>query len=198
MVRVKTKTKKKKSPSSTKARARAAARPSRAKKTKTKGAGARKAGARAPASRKATAKPKRLAKKPTRKVAAAVKVAARPLVKAMPKNVLPERRRRDATGHLRPEYAADLHERSRESAEPAEPSSFVKGNRSGDVLAEELGEEFVKTAVSGEDTNEDAMNQIVPEEGGGPFVETTAGVEFAEGTDESNPIGARKEPFPTT
>ena len=42
-----------------------------------------------------------------------------------------------------------------------------------------------------------ALEQVVPEERGGPFVETTGGTEFAEGTDASNPKGAKPEPFPT-
>jgi hypothetical protein len=61
-----------------------------------------------------------------------------------------------------------------------------------------MGEEFVKSAVSGEEDTEDDLNQVVEEESGGPFVETTGGTEFAEGTDASNPTGAKKEPFPTT
>ena len=91
-----------------------------------------------------------------------------------------------------------MHERSRESAEAKDPDSFVHGSHSGDPLAEELGEEFVKTAVSGEDTNEESQDEVVTEESGGPFVETPAGTEFADGTDESNPLGSKPEPFPTT
>ena len=33
---------------------------------------------------------------------------------------------------------------------------------------------------------------------GGPFIETDASVEFAYDADESNPIDATREPFPTT
>ena len=44
----------------------------------------------------------------------------------------------------------------------------------------------------------EAFNQVVPEESGGPFVETSAGTEFAGGTDESNIEEATREPFPTT
>ena len=36
------------------------------------------------------------------------------------------------------------------------------------------------------------------EEIGGPFVETTAGQEFADEPDASNPPGATREPFPKT
>ena len=38
----------------------------------------------------------------------------------------------------------------------------------------------------------------MPSEVGGPFVVTTGGEEFAEGTDESNPEDAEAEPFPKT
>jgi hypothetical protein len=38
----------------------------------------------------------------------------------------------------------------------------------------------------------------VPEENGGPFVETSANTEFAGGTDETNIKEAKKAPFPTT
>jgi hypothetical protein len=103
-------------------------------------------------------------------------------------------RRRDATGHLDPKYAADLLAQS--GGHEVEGSSFVTRPRSKDDLAETFGEEFVETVTSGESHEEDA--EEVPEERGGPFVETTAGTEFAEGTDESNPEGADREPFPTT
>jgi hypothetical protein len=54
------------------------------------------------------------------------------------------------------------------------------------------------TATSGEDEGEDVANQDVPEELGGPFVVTDADTEFAQGTDASNPRGAKREPFPRT
>ena len=42
------------------------------------------------------------------------------------------------------------------------------------------------------------LDQVVPEEQGGPFVQTNAGQEFGYETDASNPKGAKREPFPTT
>jgi hypothetical protein len=176
------------------------------------------------AKRKAVAKPKRKpAAKPKRKVAAKAKrkVAAKPKRKpvakprpkaiAKPKPATPAAKskaskprpaaaapRRDATGHLAPKYAAELHARSEESREPTDAPSFVKGSKSQDPLAEELGESFVKTAISGEDTEEDTLNEVVPEESGGPFVESSGGTEFASGTDASNPASTDREPFPTT
>jgi hypothetical protein len=65
-----------------------------------------------------------------------------------------------------------------------------------DPLAEELGEAFVRTATSGGDEGD--VDQIVEEETGGPFVETTGEDEFAYGTDASNPEDAAREPFPVT
>ena len=65
-----------------------------------------------------------------------------------------------------------------------------------DDLAESLAEEFVHSATSGENQAEEALDQIVPEEIGGPFVETSAEEEFADGTDESNPSDAEPEAMP--
>jgi hypothetical protein len=105
-------------------------------------------------------------------------------------------KRRDAAGHLAPKYAADLLAKSGDRAVPEH--SFVDEPRTGDDLAEEMGEEFVHAATSGENEAEDTLDQIVPEERGGPFVESSGGTEFASGTDASNPKGAKPEPFPTT
>jgi hypothetical protein len=68
--------------------------------------------------------------------------------------------------------------------------------RVDDDLAETLAEEYVHAATSGEDQDEDTLDQMVPEEIGGPFVETSAEEEFADGTDESNPEDAEVEGLP--
>lgn len=68
--------------------------------------------------------------------------------------------------------------------------------RIADDLAEGLAEEFVRAATTGEDMQDVALDVIVPEELGGPFVETTAGEEFADGPDASNPEDATTEPLP--
>jgi hypothetical protein len=70
------------------------------------------------------------------------------------------------------------------------------GMRIDDDLAETLAEEFVHSATSGEDQTEAALDQMVPEEIGGPFVETAAEEEFADGVDESNPADAEQEAMP--
>jgi hypothetical protein len=64
-----------------------------------------------------------------------------------------------------------------------------------DDLAENLAEEYLQAATQGNDAEED-MDQVVPEEIGGPFVETSAAEEFAHDTDEANPLEAEAEPLP--
>ncbi len=84
----------------------------------------------------------------------------------------------------------------RESAGRPETAFLSEGAYAEDDLAEELGEEFVITATSGEQAAEDLRNQDVPEEVGGPFVETSARTEFAYGSDPSNPQDAEPSAFP--
>jgi hypothetical protein len=69
--------------------------------------------------------------------------------------------------------------------------------RAGDPLAESLAEEFVVSATTAEEVTEDDRDQLRTEEVGGPFTETTGAEEFATEPDESNPVDADKEPFPT-
>ena len=88
--------------------------------------------------------------------------------------------------------------RSREGKEADPETAFVKGAHSHDDLAEELAESAVSSMNSGEEQLSTDLEAVVAEERGGPFVKTTAGVEFAEGTDESNTADATREPFPTT
>ncbi len=190
-----------------------ARKPAKAKQTR-KAPAASKKSARRPVARKAAAaakkKPARRAAPATRKVAAKAKKptrvvkAAKPATRAKPAKPVkataprakPLVRREDRAGHLDPRYAAEL--RSRIDREPTDPKGFISRARSKDDLVEGLGEDFVGTATSGEYEGQDAQNEYVTEERGGPFVETTGGQEFARGTDASNPKGATREPFPRT
>lgn len=106
--------------------------------------------------------------------------------------------RRDGTGRLDPKYARDLRALSRENHNDHEDRAFFKTPRSGDDLAEELGEEAVGAMTSGEDQSEHLTGEVVEEERGGPFVKTRGDDEFAAGTDRSNPVDATREPFPRT
>jgi hypothetical protein len=104
-------------------------------------------------------------------------------------------RRRDATGHLDVEY-----ERKLRAASPPrdEDVAFVSGFRTADPLAEELGEAFLESATSGEESELTRRDRILPEEDGGPFVRTYARQEFAYDLDESNIAEATREPLPKT
>jgi hypothetical protein len=153
----------------------------------------------APAKRTATkaraAAPKsRSAARPAKKAAprGKARAAAKP-TKARP---TPAVRRRDRPGHIDPAYAEDL--RNKAGGHEPEPVGFVERPRSKDDLVEELGEEVVSEATGAEHKGEEVFDQEVPEERGGPFVESTAGQEFALGTDPSNPKSATREPFPRT
>ena len=110
-----------------------------------------------------------------------------------------EIRRRDATGHLDPKYAAELRAKSVEDNTKDDDRAFVVGSKSNDPLAESFGEEFVESATSGESEAErSSSEEITSDEVGGPFVVTSGRQEYAEGTDASNPKGATREPFPRT
>ena len=87
---------------------------------------------------------------------------------------------------------------SRRPSTSTNPNSFVERPRSRDDLVEQLGEEFVEETTSAEHKGEERLDQEVPEELGGPFVETRADTEFAHGTDPSNPKTSTREPFPRT
>ena len=181
-----TKKKAKKAAKKSTARARKAAPARKAAKKRTAAARAPKrrkvvrAAARKPAAAKAKAK-----KKPARAVKARVVAKAKPAV-----------RRRDRAGHIDPKYGRELRRLS-EPPEP-DPESFFGGPSTTDDLSEEMGEEVVATATTGEYEAESVREQDVPEEVGGPFVETTGREEYGHGTDPSNPKGSTREPFPRT
>lgn len=104
-------------------------------------------------------------------------------------------KRRDATGHLDAEYErrvlSTAHRRDEDAA-------FLSGFRTGEPLAEELGEAFLESATSGEESEPERRERILPEESGGPFVRTRASQEFAYDVDESNIAEATREPLPKT
>jgi hypothetical protein len=106
----------------------------------------------------------------------------------------PEIKRRDARGHIDPKYARELHEMSGAGAEQGN-HAFLTRASSSDSAVEELGEDFVEIATTGEDEARDRAGQS-EEEIGGPFVVTSANTEFAWARDASNPRGATREPFP--
>jgi hypothetical protein len=62
--------------------------------------------------------------------------------------------------------------RGEPAREREEPETLIPGAEKDD-LAEELGEESVEAATSGQYQAEENLNEEVPEETGGPFVERT-------------------------
>jgi hypothetical protein len=66
-----------------------------------------------------------------------------------------------------------------------------------DDLAQMLAEELIGSATSGEEQGEEAFEEVVPEEDGGPFLMSPAIREFARGADASNPKDAEPAAFPT-
>lgn len=109
-----------------------------------------------------------------------------------------EFRRRDGAGHLDPAYEAALLAETGHARERDDGRAFLNRARSAESLSEQLGEEFVETVTGAQDEGEEVFNQVVPEEEGGPFVETSGNTEYAYGTDASNIKGATREPFPKT
>lgn len=103
-------------------------------------------------------------------------------------------RRRDATGHLDPQYAAHLHAKSGKTEKGCGPG-FLRGlARSDDSLSERLGEEFVLSATTGgSEAERGSREDFVSEELGGPFVITSVEEELAEdpGQLESGGVDAR-------
>jgi hypothetical protein len=110
--------------------------------------------------------------------------------------VVPRRvEHRDGAGHLEPAYEAQLRLDVRARRVVGE-RAFVGRASSAGSLAEQSGEEFVMAVTSGGATDELALYDEATEERGGPFIVTNSSLEFAYGTDESNPLGATREPFP--
>jgi hypothetical protein len=76
------------------------------------------------------------------------------------------------------------------------PAFFADARHATDSLAEELGESFILSATSGEDPEEHHEREL-PQEEGGPFLETSGRTEFGYGVDESNPEDAEPAPWPS-
>jgi len=133
--------------------------------------------------------PRQAAAKAKAKARRAEKPALRPRVRVAAQ-------RPDVT-HEKALLRDDLGKEDGPAREREQPEELIRG-AADDDLAEELGEEFVQSATSGEQAAQDIRDEEVPEESGGPFVETSGRSEFAYGTDASNPKDAERAPFPTT
>jgi hypothetical protein len=95
----------------------------------------------------------------------------------------------------RSKHAVETDE-PRERLGDANDRAFV-GTDTREDEAQELGEEFVRSVTSGEEAESEMEEEEAVEEEGGPFVVTSAKIEFGYGTDESNPADAERAPFPS-
>jgi hypothetical protein len=94
-------------------------------------------------------------------------------------------------------------ERARRRDRPDRGDAFIPDPSGGgparahDPLAEELAEEYLQSATTGEEAAPERLDATVAEEEGGPFVVSPASNEFAEDADLSNPPDAEAEPLPS-
>lgn len=74
-----------------------------------------------------------------------------------------------------------------------------KGVRRGTLIdeAELLGEQFIASALTGEEQLPEMLDAAAEEEEGGPFLDVAGDREFAHDTDGSNPTDAEPALFPT-
>lgn len=91
----------------------------------------------------------------------------------------PKFRRRDGTGHLDPVYESRLRATGGASTKGGDDRGFLGRPWSADPIAEERGGGFVVSATSGHDDAQEMLDRTLPEEEGGPFVETNASTEFS-------------------
>lgn len=80
--------------------------------------------------------------------------------------------------------------------------AFIRDPDSGptttsDDLADALGRDFVTSATTGEDAADEDLDQEVPEDIGGPFLESEASREYDPHPDASNPPDSTREALPT-
>src|SRR5690349_18098457 len=76
--------------------------------------------------------------------------------------------RRDGAGHMDRAYAADLQQLGRQTS-PTESKPFIGSPHTEDDLAEQLAEQAVATATSGEDHGLDTFDVDAPEDVMSPF-----------------------------
>jgi hypothetical protein len=140
----------------------------------------RKATAKKVGKKAAAASPERDTKA-VRTPPAATKAKARLGEEAGPAPARPGRRQGPEVTHEKALLRDDFGKEDGPAREREQPEELICG-AAADDLAEELGEEFVRSATSGEQAAQDIRDEEVPEESGGPFVETSGRSEFAYGT----------------
>lgn len=108
---------------------------------------------------------------------------------------MPEGRRYNLTEAARTRAAAQRVSR------PDYADAFIPDPGDGPVtmpddLAEDLAEEYVRSATTGQDADDRVLERFDSEEMGGPFIETGPEDEFASEPDPSMPSDAEPEALP--
>jgi hypothetical protein len=91
----------------------------------------------------------------------------------------PKFRRRDGSGHLDPDYESLLLAASAGSSGGGPEPAFLGRPWGSDPVAEEWAGDFVAGVTSGHAEAQELLDRTLPEEDGGPFVETSAKTELA-------------------
>ena len=112
---------------------------------------------------------------------------------------MPSNRQSSQPQSARPTDQKPFEPHARERSDDADaflPDPDGGPARAPEDLAENLAEEFVEAATSGQDRDEEILDASFPEEMGGPFVETAPDEELAGSVDDVNPLDAEREPLP--
>jgi hypothetical protein len=108
---------------------------------------------------------------------------------------------RDAGRHLGEERDDDAPELQAQTDRSDHANAFMPDPEEGpavigDDLAENLAEDFLRAATTGGNADIETLDEVVTEEIGGPFIETSALDEFGDSRDSMNPDDAEVEPRP--
>ena len=93
-------------------------------------------------------------------------------------------------------HEVEIDEARERVGDPPRPLGLEPAD-GADEVGEELGETFVENVTGADDAATAHRSEDTPGDEGGPFVITTGEVEFAGGTDASNPASAARAALPT-
>ncbi len=142
--------------------------------------------ARRPAKARRKAAPPRAQAAPPQARATARKAASKATPPAAVRRSQPAQRRNGPLPEGDRQLSDPIEAAQEDPRAPPERALFDRdGSGRDDDLAEMLGEEFVRSVTSGEEQGVELRDEAVPEEEGGPFVETSGQKEFANTEDDS-------------
>lgn len=89
----------------------------------------------------------------------------------------------DSSGHLKVEYAGLQRACSVTRAVTPDPRAFLDEIGTNVSSGLQSGEQFLEAVTTAASGPQDSADQIVAEENGGPFLETSSSTEFSHGKD---------------